>query len=325
LRSDPPIRDIRVSVFYDVCMRVLEEPFVTRDTVLAILQPGRPTTESPFRTLRQRSCASDGLRIDVRTAYGQLLGRTQAYSTLNADAARALRLHEPTLAQQLAARARDLERSSAAGIIRDAMQRIATSMPSDPLGSAAPIALQRYLRLRARSSWQGLDQQALARDWLVQSAAWLGHDEQGDVVKAVLELARSAQEARADLLTDGVQPVSTFFGVVRRMDAIAAEIEGDDGTRLLPRDELDRRGLATVGQAVALLCEALPAGGTLVFAMPAVALEGPAVPEPGPWDVEEMDDGGTPASLLDARDQAWLDRELAREPTVVPAAPLRRA
>jgi hypothetical protein len=307
------------------CVRVIEEPFVTRDTVLAILQPGRPTTESPFRTLRQRGCASDGLRIDVRTAYGQLLGRTQAYCSLNADAARALRLHEPTLAQQFAARARALERSPAAGIIRDAMQLTATSMPSDPLGSAAPIELQRYVRLRARSSWHGLDQQALARDWLVHSAAWLGHDEHGEVLNAVAELARSAHEARADLLTDDVQPVSTFFGVVRRMDAIAAEIEGEDDTRLLPRDELDRRGLATVGQAVALLCEALPAGGTLVFAMPAVALEAPVGHELHPWDIEAMDDGGTPASILDARDQAWLDRELAREPTTVPVVPLRRA
>jgi len=261
----------------------------------------------------------------VRTGLGQLLGRTHVYSALNADAARAVRLQEQRAARRIAARAGELERSPSAAIIRQAMHAAAARMASEPMGPDAPVALQRYCRLRARSSWRGLEQQHLAREWLVHSAAWLEHDEHGELVRAVTELARAAQEARAELLADGAPALSTFFGVVKRMDAVAAEVEGDSGTRLVPRDELERRGLATLGQPVALLCEALPAGGSLVFAMPAVMLDARDPARLDPWNVEGLDEGGVLASRLSARDHAWIERELTREPSAVPVAPLRRA
>lgn len=306
-------------------MHVLEEPFTTREAILTILRPGQPATESPFRTLRQHHCASDGLRADVRTIHGQLLGRAHFYSLLNLDAARAVRLGEPTLARQLAARAGELERSQHADLIRGAIQMIGSKMSIDPSRDDIPIPLRRYLLARSRSSWRGLDQYALAREWLVYSAAWLNQDEHGEITEAVTALARAAGEARADLLANAtLPPTSTFFGVVRRMDPSAAEVRGDNETRLVPRDDLERQGLAVVGQAVSLLCEVLPTGGSLMFPMPAVAVETTSPTAEGAyWDLDAME-SGVAGSLLQPADHAWLERELAREPTAMPLAPLRR-
>jgi hypothetical protein len=307
-------------------MRVLEEPFTTREVILAILRPGQPATESPFRTLRQHHCASEGLRVDVRTTVGQMLGRAHFYSLLNIDAARAVRLGEPKLAQRLAARAGELELSHHADIIRDAIQVIGSKMSADPPRDDTPVAFRRYLRSRGQSSWRGLDQHALTREWLVHSAAWLDQDEHGEIVEAVTALAQAASEARADLLDEAtLPPASTFFGVVRRLDPSAAEVQGDHETRLVPHDDLERQGLAVVGQAVSLLCEVLPTGGSLVFPMPAVAVETlPSTAENSPWDLEGIDEGIIIGSILDPVDEAWLKRELAREPTAMPLAPLRR-
>jgi hypothetical protein len=305
-------------------MHVLEEPFTTREAILTILRPGQPATESPFRTLRQHHCASDGLRADVRTIHGQLLGRAHFYSLLNLDAARAVRLGEPTLARQLAARAGELERSRHADLIRGAIQLIGSKISIDPSREDIPIALKRYLLARSRSSWRGLDQYALTREWLVYSAAWLNQEEHGEITAAVATLAQAANQARADLLVDaGLPPASTFFGVVRRMDSSAAEVQGDHETRLVPRDDLERQGLAVIGQAVSLLCEVLPTGGSLMFPMPAVAVESsPSLAEDSPWDLESMGEGAL--QMLDSADYAWLTRELAQEPTAMPLAPLRR-
>jgi hypothetical protein len=40
------------------------------------------------------------------------------------------------------------------------------------------------------------------------------------------------------------------------------------------------------------------------------------------WDLDAME-SGIAGSLLQAADYAWLERELAREPTAMPLAPLR--
>ena len=260
----------------------------------------------------------------MRTVHGQLLGRTHFYSLLNLDAARAVRLGEPTLARQVAARAGELERSRHADLIRSAIQLTGSKISIDPSRDDVPTALRRYLLARSRSSWRGLDQYALAREWLVYSAAWLGQDEHGEITEAVTALARAASEARADLLADAaLPPASTFFGVVRRMDPSAAEVQGDYETRLVPRDDLERQGLAVIGQAVSLLCEVLPTGGSLMFPMPAVAVETTSPAGEGAyWDLDAMKSGV--AGFLQPADHAWLERELAREPTAMPLAPLRR-
>jgi hypothetical protein len=299
-------------------MRVVEEPFTTRDAILAVLRPGKIPSEGPFRTLRQKNFASPGIRIDVRSSLGRVLGRAHLYSSLNADAARAVRLHQEDLANSLVVRAGEIERSPPAQTVLKAIRQAASAVNIE----APNGALRRYLCQRRHPADLVLDPAALARDWLVHPAAWLDDDTRDEVLEAVTMLAQEATEARHELIGDAFQ-ASTYFGTVRRMDSTAAEIEGDDGAVLLPRRDLERHGLAVLGQAVALLTESLPAGGTLTLPMPAISLMPPLGTRIGsPWDVEDLDDGATPASLLSAADHAWLGRTLAREPTAVPAAPL---
>jgi hypothetical protein len=308
-------------------MRVAEEPFLTRDSVVAVLRPGELVSEAPFRTLRKHGAASPGFAVTMRSAGGQVLGRLSLYSALNADAARAFRLHDTNLARALAERAEDLERSTAAQRVSEAVHRVASRMPVDPTSADAPVELRRYIALRRKSGGDPLDRTRTAREWLATSAAWLSDgEERQDLMDAVTQLDRAASEARADLIPQRPPSVTTFFGVVRRMDAIAAEIEGDTGIVLVPREDLERRGLAVLDQAVSLLQEALPGGGSYLLPMPAVELEAaqPHRVDP-PWTTDVFEGGGFPGTELSHDDMAWLERELAREPNAIPVAPLRLA
>jgi hypothetical protein len=253
-----------------------------------------------------------------------MLGQAHFYSSLNVDAARAVRWGERRLAQSLAHHAEEIERSAPAALVRDAVRAIGSRIDADPLSADVPVSLRRYLRLRARSSPQGLDQNAMLREWIVRSAAWLSESEHDELAAAATALARAASAARAQLTSDALPPVTTFLGVVRRMDSSAAEIQGAHETRLVPRDGLDRQGLAVLGQAVALLCEPLPAGGSLVLPMPAVGLERESDVARSPWDLSEHEEGTAFVSFIEEADRAWLQRELAREPTAVPLAPIRK-
>jgi hypothetical protein len=305
-------------------VRVVEEPFLTRDAILAVLRPGEVTTERPFRTLRSHDSASAGLTVPLRSAAGQVLGRVQVYSALNADAARAYRLDDRALAQALAARAGDVERSPAARRVHEAMARVAARMPLDAAGSDAPIALRRYVDLQRSSSWRALDSAAMSREWLSRSVAWLTNSsERADLIDAVVDLDRAASEARADVIGDHCASATTFYGVIKRMDHVAAEIETDDGKMLVPREDLDRQGLAVIDQPVALLREQMPSGGSYILPMAAIALEEPSYPASlSPWDPRMPSGPGVPGTVLSSDDVSWLDRELAREPNAVPVAPL---
>jgi hypothetical protein len=271
--------------------------------------------------------ASSGWRVDVRTAHGHLLGRAHLYSTLNTDAARAARGQNRALAAQLADRAKQLECSKDAQVVLEAVRELAAAMPQDPLSSDAPPSLQRYVRLRQRS--QIIDHQALVRDWLVHSEAWLSTDAREEIKPAIVALARAASEARAELLGDAFYGVSVVYGLVHRMDESAVEIESNEEPMLVPREELERQGLAHIGQAVALLCEVLPAGGSLVLPMAAVDLDlEPADRVASPWELEDDDDyeaaGGTQAAILSPRDAAWIKRGRNRPFAAASAASLRR-
>lgn len=305
-------------------MRVVEEPFVTRDTVLSVLRPGDVTTERPFRTLRHRDAASAGLPVTMRVR-GQVVGRLHLYSALNGDAARAYRLREVGLAKDLAARATEIEQSPEASLIHRAVAAVAMAMPVDPLAPDAPAGLRRYVELRRRSSWRGLDPAGLSRDWLVHSEAWLTANDDA-LGEAIVALSQAAEEARAGLLGNDARSVTTFFGIVSRMDPIAAEIEADGEALLVPREDLERQGLAVLGQAVALLREEMPGGGSYSLPISAVGLDRPIEEPPVPvLEHDFPEDEGIRAIPTLSRDTAWLDRELSREPTAVPAAPLRVA
>jgi hypothetical protein len=305
-------------------MRVAEEPFLTRDSVTAVLRPGDLASEQPFRTLRRHGAASPGIAVAMRTAGGHVLGRLQLYSALNGDAARAFRLRDIDRARAFAERAEALECTRAAQRLKDAVAEVAGSMPTDPALADAAVPLRRYLDLRRRSTPNGLDTGRTTREWLASSGAWLDEsDVRAELVAAVAELDRAACEARAELAGEQRRSVSTFFGVVARMDAFSAEVEGGAETVLVPRDDLERHGLAVLGQPVALLREMLPGRGSYLLPMPAVRLDRTEQDRaPSPWSTSPLEDGSVPGTVLPAPDRAWLDRELARNPIAAPLAPL---
>jgi hypothetical protein len=253
-----------------------------------------------------------------------VLGQAHFYSSLNADAARAVRWGERRLAQSLAHHAEEIERSAHAALVREAVRAIGSRIDADPLSADAPASLRRYLRLRARSSPRGLDQDAMLREWIVRSAAWLSESEHDELATAATALAQAASAVRAQLASDALPPVTTFLGVIRRIDSFVAEVQGAGETLLVPRDGLDRQGLAVLGQAVALLCEPLPAGGSLILPMPAVGLDRESDAARSPWDLPEHEEGVAFVSFIEEADRVWLQRELAREPTAVPLAPIRQ-
>lgn len=254
-----------------------------------------------------------------------MVGQLRLYSSLNADAARASRLHQPEVAKTLAAVAERLERSSAAKKISEAIASLSAAVPTDPASQDAPPGLRRYARVRGHSSWANLEHGELTREWLVQSRAWLelAGSSSGSLADAVVTLGNESEKARAKILGDQLS-VCTFFGVVRRLDATAAQLESGSGEAMVvPRPELERQGLAIIGQAVSLLTEVLPGGGSYILPMPAVMLERPAVDNAeSPWDLLDPANLTFQGSALDSRDSDWLNRELARDPRVVPVAPL---
>jgi hypothetical protein len=313
-------------------MRVIEEPFVTREVLLSVLRPGELTSERPFRTLRGHKAASGGLPVLLRAPGGQVLGRIQLYSSLNADAARAYRLRQREAARALAERAAAIERSPAAQLIRRAVASATATLPLDYLdylSTETPTSLKRYLQMRALSTWHGSDREGLTREWLSHSDAWLvdGAEDRGTLMEAAMMLDQEACQARQDILGENDTSATTFYGVVRRMDATAAEIEGADGQLLLiPRDDLERQGLSALGQPVSVLREVLPGGGSYSLPMPAMALEEETFPDvPSPWDsrFDYMDDGTVwGIAELSSRDVDWLERDIAREPKALLTAPL---
>lgn len=305
---------------------MIEEPFVTRESILIALRPGHEPTEGPWRTLREKhKAASKGLGVDVRLYTGRLGGRVFLYSSLNSDAARAYRLREPELAQKFAACAQKLERTGAAKLIWKAVKRLADRMPRDPLSKEAPGELRRYIQLRR--GWQMQDADALAREWLVQSSAWLDHSglDRSELVDAIEDLSLQAEKVRTEILVKEVEGVCTFYGFVRMMDRTRAALEGESGeVVVLQRSELERRGLATVGQPVALLQEAMPGGGFYSLPMPAAMLEPPAMEGAGPAiEVEFAREGSTLLNEVGPRDSEWLKGAFAKDPSVVVVGPLQ--
>ena len=306
-------------------MRLVEQPFVTRRDVLGVLRPGEAMTEGPFRTLRQRRAASNGFHVPLRSVSGQVLGRLHLYSALNADAARAYRLNQVDVAQQFALKASELETSDAASYLTHVIGVAAARFGPEQASSGSP-GFRRYLASHSGTTGAGLEFRDLAREWLAHAEAWIPFAG-GDLdtfEDACWVLWKGSQEARVEIDGAPADSLSTFFGLVSRMDRTAAELEAGDGSRVLvPRDELEREGLASIGQPVALMREALPGGGTYLLPRAAVALgAGQAdTPDPSPFDID-VSQSVTTVATLDPADSAWLERELARDPNAVPAAPM---
>ncbi len=306
-------------------MRVVEEPFVTRETIVSALRPGQHSSKSAFRTLREtHKAASPGLQVNLRLASGRLEGRFMLYSSLNADAARTYRYGQPAAARRLAHCAQVLEHRPAAREIWQAVRALADEMPADPLGDDVPGALRHYVELRRPFGGEGLDPTTLVRQWLTRSSSWLtsSFGDRGRLIDAIEELALEAEKARAKILKDEIGSASTFFGFVRVMDRARAGIESENGELVVIRRlELERQGLASIGQPVALLQESMADGGFLTLPMSAAMVE---EPDFGEALAPAFDDGfsETGARVVEKisspHDAEWLERAFAKDPSVVP-------
>jgi hypothetical protein len=308
-------------------MQIAEEPLVTRREILRSFKLGAPSTDAPFATLRSHKMASPGWSVLVRKDSGRVAGRLHMYSVLNVDAARAVRRRRPELAQRLAGRARELEDSAAANEIRDAVgiasTRLSAHLAGRTIDDAWSDRLHRYLQLRQRAGYPGLERDAIAREWLARSEAWLHVTPDGRVrlSAAVRQLAAKAQAARVDVLADEMVEIDSFTGIVSHLDPELAAITSQGNEEwVMSRRELDREGLARIGEAVTLIREELPGGGEAWLAAPAVDLTVDTEPR--------SEDGISPFTgpanwVLGASDGRWLKRALIRDPFVLPRIPVR--
>jgi len=309
-------------------MNLIEEPLVTRREILRNVKLGAPTTEAPFTTLRAHGMASTGWSVLIRAESGRMAGRMHLYSVLNLDAARAARLRRPDAARRLATRASALEASDAAhvlrGAVRHASERLSAHLAGKSRDDSWSDRLTRYLEAREGADWDGLDREALAREWLARSEAWLHAwpEREEDLHAAVRELAAGAQAARADETVEEPLRIDSFAGVVRHLDPELAEIANDDEESwVVSRRELDREGLARLGEAVTVIREELPGGGEAWMAAPAVNLRERTDSGPGPDEFSPF--VRSLVLKLDARDERWLMRALRRDPVVLPCTPIR--
>jgi len=272
--------------------------------------------------------ASPGWSVPLRRHDGRVAGRIHLYSALNVDAARAARWHRAELARRLAGRADELERSTAGLVIREAIIRASERLSAHLSGHIQDDAwsdrLQRYLDLRQGVGWESLDRDALAREWLVHSEAWLhlDPDEAEHLTATIRELAADAQTARAEAFVDEELAISGFTGHVRHLDPDNAEIVSEAGEAwVVSRRELDREGLAQLGEAVSVIREELPAGGEAWLAAPAVDLK-PAS-EPAPRRTNDVHPFVQPLDwVLSGSEGVWLKRALRRDPFILVGAPV---
>lgn len=272
--------------------------------------------------------ASAGWSVPLRRHDGRVAGRLQLYSALNVDAALAARRQRGELAQRLAARAGELERSTPGVAIRDAVRRASERLSAHLAGHVSDDAwsdrLQRYLALRQGAGWESLDRDALAREWLVHSEAWLHLDpgEEDQLGASVRELAASAQTARAETFADEHLQIDGFTGVVRHLDPDIAVIVSDAGYEwAVPRRELDREGLAQLEEAVSIVREELPGGGEAWLAAAAANLSPSTARLPrGRNEISPFI--GPTHWVLSEGEGTWLKRALGREPFVLPGTPV---
>ena len=295
-------------------MRLVEDPFITRQSIVATLKLGEPSTEAPFKTLRAHDSASSGWSVALRRRDGHVAGRLHLYCSLNHDAARLFRRGQRDHAKRLAAAANEIEASASARTIRDAIAEAVTHAVEDRRWVDAWTT---YSRIRRSRSWLSLDSQAMFREWLASPGAWLAQDDDS-VRGAVAAVSRQVEEVRAQQDEAYGEAVTTFLGVVRRMDATAAELQGESGEQLLVmRRDLEREGLSVVGVAVAVVREELPTGRVVVFVAPAADL-GTDKDEGGsenPFDPADL-------SILTTADSRWMERALASDPKLLSATPL---
>lgn len=220
---------------------LVEFPFTTAAKIAGDYRPGGgASAKSILRTLRSKDALSDGVVERLRDDGGRVAGEVRLYCSLNRDAARMVRRGEVGMAQELAARASEVENQDAALELVHAVSRSRAS--GDVAGSVVFAAF------------------AVTRT-----------DEH--LRNAMREVVGATQETRERLNVDAPNS-ETMFGRLIELRGSLAELAIDDAdTRLtLPIHDIDE-GLRTVGSCMRVLWEHWGDGRALVSTIPALDLD----------------------------------------------------
>ncbi len=109
----------------------IETPFAEAAQIAAAWKPGREVVPSAaLRALRNKGALSEGIDQIIRLGGGVLGGRAHLYSSLNRDAARALRSGQGDVARRLAREASTLEGSAPARLLAPLALGVRVPAPS---------------------------------------------------------------------------------------------------------------------------------------------------------------------------------------------------
>lgn len=296
-------------------MVLVESPFLGWQTVAAAATLGVPPSPHRLRTLRRHRALSPGSPVMLRSS-GRFLGSVRLYSTLAADAARLYRRGHKEAAARIAARAEELEGSEPGQVILKAIAESAEEFLSASLPEQRDC-VREYVEMRRRLSSEALDRTTLVKAWLTEPQAWLPGAEVASLTEALLSMSQHVEAARSEEHQLQALGVMAFIGLVERLAPTMAELRADDGFRTtVPRRDLEREGLATIGQAVKIVKEEVPGGPILTTYSAAGRLDREA-PSAGPSSFDDR----TPIRLSQA-DAAWIDRLMEASPAPPPLAPL---
>ena len=178
---------------------------MSRDKLVRAFQPGAaPTSEAPYRTLRRRHCATEGVAVRPRGS-GRLQGQVRFFSRLNVRTARLARVGGDLWAEAGAHFAQVLEGSATFRELRDHL----AELPGDAVVEAV-----------AGGSPEGLDQsliRAAAEATEAAEAKWLASSPLEAALEGLLRAEVTAghvSSVRPDLDLVWLRPVDSTVEVV---------------------------------------------------------------------------------------------------------------
>lgn len=142
----------------------VEWPIVSRDKLVRAFQPGASaTSEAPYRTLRRRHCATEGVAVRPRGS-GRLQGQVRFFSRLNVRTARLARVGGFLWAEAGAHSAQVLEESTTFRELRDHLADLPGDAVAEAVAGGSPEGLdQSLIRAAAEAT------EAAEAEWLASS------------------------------------------------------------------------------------------------------------------------------------------------------------
>jgi hypothetical protein len=169
----------------------VEWPIVSRDKLVRAFQPGASaTSEAPYRTLRRRRCATEGVAVRPRGS-GRLQGQVRFFSRLNLRTARLARVGKFLWAEAGAHSAQVLEESATFRELRDHLAEMPGDAVAEAVAGGSPEGLDQSLVRAAAAATEAAEAEWLASSPVESALAGLLHAEvttgyvssvQGDVV-----------------------------------------------------------------------------------------------------------------------------------------------